>query len=91
MEEKRRFSYLSGSNVPYIEELYEEYLGNPDSVDETWRQYFAALAQSGAGAKDVAHRPIRETFANLAGQRHAPAVSGSLSKHCWKNRLPCCA
>ena len=80
MEEKRRFSYLSGSNVPYIEELYEEYLGNPDSVDETWRQYFAALAQSGAGAKDVAHRPIRETFANLAGQRHAPAVSGSLSE-----------
>jgi len=50
-------------------------------------QDFAALAQSGAGAKDVAHRPIRETFANLAGQRHAPAVSGSLP-HRLANSLP---
>ena len=91
MEEKRRFSCLSGSNVPYIEELYEEYLGNPDSVDETWRQYFAALAQSGAGAKDVAHRPIRETFANLAGSGTRRPFQAAFPKHCWKNRLPCCA
>ena len=32
MDEKQNFSYLFGSNAPYIEELYEEFLNNPDSV-----------------------------------------------------------
>ena len=30
MDEKLNFSYLFGSNAPYIEELYEKFLDNPD-------------------------------------------------------------
>jgi 2-oxoglutarate dehydrogenase E1 component len=30
-------SQLFGSNAPFIEELYENYLDNPDSVSEEWR------------------------------------------------------
>ncbi|HFB4664459.1 TPA: hypothetical protein ACE77M_000659, partial [Neisseria gonorrhoeae] len=32
MDEKLNFSYLFGSNAPYIEELYEAFLENPDAV-----------------------------------------------------------
>ena len=38
MDDKQSFSYLFGSNAPYIEELYENYLNDPNSVDEHWKQ-----------------------------------------------------
>lgn len=73
MDEKLNFSYLFGSNAPYIEELYEQFLSNPESVDDHWQQYFRDLAsQAGAVEKDIAHRPIQEAFAQLAKQ-HRPA------------------
>ena len=37
MDEKLNFSYLFGSNAPYIEELYENFLENPNFVDEKWK------------------------------------------------------
>ena len=33
-------TYLFGGNAPYVEEMYENYLANPGSVPETWRDYF---------------------------------------------------
>ena len=39
----RQNSYLFGGNAPFVEELYESYLSNPASVDETWRAYFDNL------------------------------------------------
>jgi 2-oxoglutarate dehydrogenase E1 component len=38
--------------------MYEQYIRNPDSVDEGWRRYFRTLADDGQA--DVAHGPIRE-------------------------------
>ena len=35
-----KFSYISNAHGNYIEELYEAYLANPESVDESWRQFF---------------------------------------------------
>ena len=76
MDEKLNFSYLFGSNAPYIEELYESFLSDPNSVDEHWQQYFRELAaQPGAVARDVAHRPIQESFANLAKNRATTAAA----------------
>lgn len=75
MDEKQNFSYLFGSNAPYIEELYEEFLNDPNAVSEYWRQYFTELAaQPGGAARDVAHRPIQESFINLAKSRPVAAV-----------------
>jgi 2-oxoglutarate dehydrogenase E1 component len=34
---------LNGANAPFIAELYHRYLQNPDSVDVSWRQFFAEL------------------------------------------------
>jgi 2-oxoglutarate dehydrogenase E1 component (EC 1.2.4.2) len=30
-------TYLFGGNAPYVEEMYENYLANPGSVPDTWR------------------------------------------------------
>lgn len=60
-------SYLYGSNAPFIEELYENYLADPDSVDGRWRAYFDYLqAQAGAAVRDVAHGPVITAFEQLA-------------------------
>ena len=69
MKEFLANSYLYGSNAPFIEELYESYLVDPASVSAEWRAYFDELSKTaGAVAKDVAHTPVIEAFANLARQ-----------------------
>ncbi|MDR2209212.1 MAG: 2-oxoglutarate dehydrogenase E1 component [Azoarcus sp.] len=60
-------SYLYGSNAPFIEELYENYLADPASVEERWRVYFDQLqAQAGAAVRDVAHGPIIAAFEQIS-------------------------
>jgi 2-oxoglutarate dehydrogenase E1 component len=63
-------SYLFGGNAPYVEEMYENYLANPGSVPDTWREYFDALqhvpASDGSNAKDVPHQPVINAFAERA-------------------------
>jgi 2-oxoglutarate dehydrogenase E1 component len=65
-------SYLFGGNAPYVEEMYENYLANPTSVPENWREYFDALqhvpASDGSYAKDVPHLPVINAFAERAKQ-----------------------
>ncbi len=63
-------TYLFGGNAPYVEEMYENYLANPGSVPDTWRDYFDALqhvpAADGTTSKDVAHMPVINAFVDLA-------------------------
>ena len=70
-------SHLSGGNASYVEELYELYLHDPNSVADEWRSYFDKLPQfSGTGA-DISHSTIREHFLSLARNPRRPqAVSG---------------
>ena len=57
-------SYLFGGNAPFVEELYENYLDNPASVPDEWREYFDKLVQQpGAAARDVPHFPVIAAFA----------------------------
>lgn len=46
-------SYLYGSNAPYIEELYEAYQNDPNSVPTRWRAYFEALQKAPAGVSNA--------------------------------------
>lgn len=70
MQQYRGNSYLFGGNAPYVEEMYEAYLDNPGSVPDNWRAYFDALqhvpATDGSEARDVAHAPVIESFAQRA-------------------------
>ena len=63
-------TYLFGGNAPYVEEMYENYLANPGSVPDSWREYFDALqhvpAVDGTNAKDVPHLPVINAFAERA-------------------------
>ncbi|MGH8725398.1 MAG: 2-oxoglutarate dehydrogenase E1 component [Burkholderiales bacterium] len=60
-------SHLFGGNAPFIEELYEKYLESPSGVPDEWRAYFDKLQLvSGAAAKDQAHAPVIESFAQRA-------------------------
>jgi 2-oxoglutarate dehydrogenase E1 component len=65
-------TYLFGGNAPYVEEMYENYLANPGSVTDTWREYFDALqnvpAGDGSDARDVPHQPVINAFAERAKQ-----------------------
>jgi len=78
MKEFLGTSYLFGGNAPFIEELYEVWLENPESVAPEWRRWFEQIQQP--GARDVAHEPIRQAFVKLAykrpdGNGHAPTVA----------------
>ena len=44
MEQFLRSSHFSGGNAAYIEELYETYLHEPNSVPEEWSSFFDSLA-----------------------------------------------
>jgi len=63
-------THLFGGNGPYVEEMYENYLANPGSVPDSWRDYFDALqhvpAVDGSNAKDVPHLPVINAFAERA-------------------------
>src|SRR5690554_2148038 len=70
-------SHLSGGNASYVEELYELYLHDPNSVAEEWRSYFDKLPQTGGTGSDISHSTIREHFLSLAKNPRRPlAVSG---------------
>lgn len=74
-------TYLFGGNAPYIEEMYENYLANPGSVTDSWRDYFDALqnvaATDGSNAKDVPHLPVVNAFAERAKQGQTKVVVAS--------------
>src|SRR6185503_8120649 len=73
-------SYLFGGNAPFIEDLYEKYLANPQSVPDLWREYFDRMqVLPGSTVKDVARAPVEESFVQrakrgeFAAQRTLPA------------------
>jgi 2-oxoglutarate dehydrogenase E1 component len=66
MQEFEQTSTLYGSNAPFIEELYESYLADPESVSPEWRRYFDDLRGE---AQDVSHGAVVESFRELARNR----------------------
>ena len=63
-------SYLFAGSAPYVEQMYESYLANPGSVQDSWREYFDALqhvpAADGSDAHDVPRLPVDSAFAERA-------------------------
>ena len=67
MREFQQSSLFFGANAPYVEELYEQYLADPQSVAESWRKQFDSLPNvAGNAGKDVAHTPVIAAFAERA-------------------------
>jgi 2-oxoglutarate dehydrogenase E1 component len=71
-------SFLDGTNAAFIEGLYAQYLENPDSVDESWRTYFAELGQRGLTQAQLGRGPQggRDTQASLEDGELIGALTG---------------
>ncbi len=57
-------SSFYGSNATYIEDLYDRYLEDPESINPSWREKFDKI-HNGA-ARDIPHGPVINRFAQLA-------------------------
>lgn len=68
-------SLLFGTNAPFVEELYEQYLVDPGSVPTEWRRYFDALPALPSGTHDQVHSQIQRSFAALPKTAHGPFLT----------------
>ena len=58
--------HLSGSNVDYVEELYDQYLLDPESIPFEWRDFFDSLpAAPNSGQAEVSLNSIERHFRDL--------------------------
>ena len=78
IEQRYSTSHLFGANAWFLEDIYEKYLADPDSVPEAWRNYFRGLEHGAGGPRDVAHTPIIRDLQERARtvRAEAPAAGG---------------
>ncbi|MGH8496399.1 MAG: 2-oxoglutarate dehydrogenase E1 component [Gammaproteobacteria bacterium] len=72
-------SPLFGGNAPYIEQLYEAFLNDPDAVPRPWREHFERISDGAAGER--AHGPIRDAAVRRAAQRPAAIAAARAPAH----------
>ncbi len=63
-------SYLCDGNASYLENLYEQFLENPNQVSATWRRYFQSLQPA---PTDALHKKIRAEIASWS--KHASSAN----------------
>ncbi|WP_041447095.1 2-oxoglutarate dehydrogenase E1 component [Thiocystis violascens] len=69
---------LYGGNADFIEDLYERYLADPESIDLAWRVRFDDMCQPAANeAAETPHGPVRENFMRLAQESRSRARARS--------------
>ena len=68
-------STISGGNAPYVEQIFEDYLLDPNSVSKEWRIFFDQLPRVESHSdlvKDVPHSEIIRYFELLGKNRARP-------------------
>lgn len=70
-------SHMAGANAAYVEELYEAYLEDPQSVPSTWQQVFENLPKVDGVELDSNHTQIRDQFRKLAALGPMARVSSN--------------
>jgi 2-oxoglutarate dehydrogenase E1 component len=74
----RASTALYGGNAAFVEDLYERYLADPESVDLAWRERFEAMHRE--AANEVPHGPVRENFLRLAQESRTRATARSTER-----------
>ncbi len=83
-----KFSYISNAHGNYIEELYNEYKANPDSVDVSWQRFFEGFefsitkfgengASTAISTKELAVRNLINAYRSRG---HLEAVTNPVRK-----------
>jgi 2-oxoglutarate dehydrogenase E1 component len=72
-------SFLSGTNAAFIEVLYAQYLADPGSLDQGWRDYFAGLNEAGLSPTQLGRGPAwrRDAKSTLPQDETTLALSGA--------------
>ena len=73
-------SHLSGGNATYIEEMYEAYLDDAQSVSEEWRGIFEKLPKVEGVGVETKHSLVREQFRGLAALGPAARAGSSAAQ-----------
>ncbi|MCP1726387.1 2-oxoglutarate dehydrogenase E1 component [Natronospira proteinivora] len=87
LEQKYATSHLFGANAPFILDIYEKFLEDPDAVPDEWRTYFRGFLDAAGGqgqGADVRHGPIIEEMAERA---RAPRAAGPAAGDGFDPRL----
>lgn len=66
-------SPFGGSNQAYVEEIYEQYLEDPTSVDASWQEIFNALPKT--QVIEQPHSQVRDYFRKLARENVPASVA----------------
>ena len=70
-------SFLYGGNAAFVEDLYARWSADPDSVEPSWRAFFATLHDSAADVKRAAEDPAwTRTSAPAARPDWLSAIDG---------------
>ncbi|KXI30650.1 2-oxoglutarate dehydrogenase E1 component [Paraglaciecola hydrolytica] len=72
-------SHMAGGNAAYVEEMYEAYLDNAQSVSEQWRAIFDNLPKVDGVSVESKHSVIREQFRSLAALGPAARAGGAVA------------
>ncbi len=69
--------HLSGGNASYVEQLYDQFLKDPELVSQEWRLLFQNLPKISDDAQsDISHLEIQKHFKKLAKEsRYKPLLS----------------
>jgi 2-oxoglutarate dehydrogenase E1 component len=83
MQELKASGHLDGGNMAYVDSLYDDYLNDPQSVPEDWRQIFQSMSKGETPSEST--REVVEYFRQLAMHKgqisfQAPATQGSLKQ-----------
>ena len=73
-------SQMSGGNATYIEEMYEAYLDNAQSVSEEWRGIFESLPKLDGVEVESKHSIVRDQFRTLASLGPAARAGSGVSQ-----------
>ncbi|MBF0255006.1 MAG: 2-oxoglutarate dehydrogenase E1 component [Gammaproteobacteria bacterium] len=71
IERFKASSALFGANAAFLEDLYESYLRDPETVSPEWRKHFARWQESANDPPDTAHGPIQANFRRLAREKRS--------------------
>ena len=74
-------SHIAGGSAAYVEDMYERYLRDPNTVEQQWREFFEKLPPINGVGADVPHSTIQESFVLLARQHQStrPIPTSSVS------------
>ena len=81
-----KYSYIANAHGSYIDELYQEYKRNPESVDESWQRFFEgfefSLKKYGEdGATETADPILSSKETKVRNLIHAYRTRGHLESN----------